>query len=104
MKSILEELFYGNICPSMIDCSDSEQKNQLIKHIADHHNNLNSTLLEKQKAILEKFDNCLRELTDLNEREMFTYAFRLGARMTKVRPRPHEFDHHCRTDKKEIHN
>ena len=81
MKSILEELFYGNICPSMIDCSDSEQKNRLMKHIADHHDNLNNTLTEKQKEILEKFDDCLGELADLNEREMFIYAFRLGARM-----------------------
>lgn len=82
MKSILEELFYGNICPSMIDCSDIEQKKQLMKHIADHHDNLNNTLSEKQKTILEKFDDCLGELADLNEREMFIYAFRLGARMT----------------------
>ena len=59
MKSILEELFYGNICPSMINCCDSEQKNQLMKHIADYHDNLNNTLTEKQKEILEKFDDCL---------------------------------------------
>ena len=81
MKSILEELFYGNICPSM-DCRNhSEQKKQLMKHIADHHDNLNNTLSEKQKAILEKFDDCLGELADLNEREIFVYAFRLGARI-----------------------
>ena len=81
MKSILEELFYGNVCPSM-DCGNhNEQKKQLMKHIADHHDNLNNTLTEKQKEILEKFDDCLGELADINEREMFVYAFRLGARM-----------------------
>ena len=31
--------------------------------------------------MLEKFDDCYAELTDINEREIFMYAFRLGARM-----------------------
>lgn len=78
MKSILEELFYGNICPNT-DCrsSDKETK-QLMGYIADHHDNLLSTLNDQQKEILEKFDDCYNELTDINEREIFSYAFRLG--------------------------
>ena len=81
MRSILEELFYGNICPNT-DCRihDKETK-QLMGYIADHHDNLRSTLNEQQKEILEKFDNCYNELTDINEREIFTYAFKLGARI-----------------------
>lgn len=82
MKSILEELFYGNVCPNM-DCGNrNEQKKQLMKHITDHHDNLNNTLTDKQKESLEKFDDCLGELADINEREMFVYAFRLGMRIT----------------------
>jgi hypothetical protein len=38
-------------------------------------------LTDKQKEILEKFDDCCNELTDINEREIFVYAFRLGARI-----------------------
>ena len=34
-----------------------------------------------QKEVLEKFDDCYAELTDINEREIFVYAFRLGARI-----------------------
>lgn len=34
-----------------------------------------------QKEILEKFDDCYAELADINEREIFAYAFRLGARI-----------------------
>lgn len=81
MRSILEELFYGNICPNT-DCrsSDKETK-QLMGYIADHHDNLLSTLNDQQKEILEKFDDCYNELTDINEREIFTYAFRLGMRI-----------------------
>ena len=40
-----------------------------------------SELTDKQKEIFEKFDDCWDELTDINEREIFVYAFRLGARI-----------------------
>ena len=81
MKSILEELFYGNICPNT-DCrGNDEQRKELMVYIADHHNALKGELTDKQKEILEKFDDCWNELTDINEREIFVYAFKLGARI-----------------------
>ena len=81
MRSILEELFYGNICPNT-DCrSHDKETKQLMGYIADHHDNLLSTLNDQQKEILKKFDDCYNELTDINEREIFSYAFKLGARI-----------------------
>lgn len=81
MKSILEELFYGNICPNT-DCrSHDKETKQLMGYIADHHDNLLSTLNNQQKEILEKFDDCYNELTDINERDIFSYAFKLGMRI-----------------------
>ena len=81
MRLILEELFYGNICPNT-DCrSKDEETKQLLGYIADHHDNLSKTLTDKQKEILEKFEECYNELTDINERDVFVYAFRLGARI-----------------------
>ena len=81
MRSILEELFYGNICPNT-DCrSRDKETKQLMGYIADHHDNLFSTLNEQQKEILEKFDDCYSELTDINEREIFSYAVKLGMRI-----------------------
>ena len=81
MKSILEELFYGNICPST-DCrSKDEETKKLMEHLANHHEKLNNTLTDKQKELLAKFDDCYGEFTDVNEREIFIYAFRLGARI-----------------------
>ena len=81
MRSILEELFYGNICPST-DCrSQDKETKRLMGYIADHHDNLLSTLNDEQKELLEKFDDCYNELTDINEREIFSYAFKLGARI-----------------------
>ena len=81
MRSILEELFYGNICPNT-DCrSQDKETKQLMGYIADHHDNLLSTLNDQQKGILEKFDDCYNELTDINEREIFTYAFTFSAKI-----------------------
>lgn len=81
MRSVLEELFYDNICPNS-DCrSHDKETKQLMGYIADHHDNLLSTLNDQQKEILEKFDDCYNELTDINEREIFAYAFKLGARI-----------------------
>ena len=81
MRSILEELFYGYICPNT-DCrSHDKETKQLMGYIADHHDNLLSTLNDQQKELLEKFDDCYNELTDINEREIFSYAFKLGMRI-----------------------
>ena len=52
-----------------------------MSYIADHHDNLLSTLNDQQKETLEKFDDCYNELTDINEREIFSYAFKLGMRI-----------------------
>ena len=81
MKSILEDLFYGNLCPN-IECRSKEKEvKELMGYIADHHDTLINQLNEKQKEIFEKFDDCWDELTDINEREIFVYAFKLGMRI-----------------------
>ena len=81
MRSILEELFYGNVCPNT-DCrSKDKETKQLMGYIADHHDTLLKELTNKQKETLEKFDDCYAELTDINEREIFFYSCRLGAQI-----------------------
>ena len=81
MRSILEELFFGNICPNT-DCrSKDKETKELMGYIADHHSALNEMLTDNQKEIFEKFNDCYDELTDINEREIFVYAFRLGMRI-----------------------
>ena len=81
MKSILEELYYGNVCPQTDSVIPDEKTEQLKGFIAYHHTNLSSTLTDKQKEIFDKFNDCVSELTDINDRETFEYAFKLGARI-----------------------
>lgn len=81
MQSILEELFYGNICPNT-DCRcNNNHTKELMGYIANHHDSLAQSLNEQQQETLEKFDDCFSELNDINEREIFIYAFRLGMRI-----------------------
>ena len=80
MRSILEELFYGNICPSTVE-TENERAKELMGYIARHHGALVAELSDGQKEILEKFEDCQDELRDITERELFVSAFRLGARI-----------------------
>ena len=81
MKSILEELFYGNVCPHM-DCRSSDKETrELMGYVANHHDALLEGLTDKQREILEKFDDCYSELVGINERDIFIYAFKLGMKV-----------------------
>ena len=81
MRGIIEELWYGNICPSDYRGESEQEARELMGYIAEHHYKLQSTLDQKQKEILEKLDDCYAELTNINEREIFVYAFKLGAKI-----------------------
>ena len=81
MESILEELFYGNINPNTEYRDNGGEAKKLIAYIADYYDNLFDTLDERQKEMLEKFNNCFIELTGISEREMFIQAFRLGMKI-----------------------
>ena len=81
MRSILEELFYGNACPGVDVQRANEATKELMGYITDHHSALSETLTDKQQEIFEKFTDCYNELSDINEREIFVHAFRLGARI-----------------------
>ena len=54
---------------------------ELMEYTARHHDDLLKTMTDEQKKIFEKFDDCWDELTDINEREIFVYAFKLGMRI-----------------------
>ena len=81
MKSILEELWYGNICPETDKRSNSEEMKQLMKYMARHHDNLMETLTDEQKDIFERFDDCWGEYARLAEKSIFIYAFKLGMQL-----------------------
>lgn len=81
MRSIPKELWYGNVCLNSGCREGTKEVNELMGYIADHHDVLLGMLTDKQKETLEMFDDCYAKLTEINEREIFLYAFRLGMRI-----------------------
>ena len=81
MKSILEELWYGNICPETDSRTTTPEMKQLMEYMARHHDNPIETMTDEQKDIFERFDDCWSEYAGLAEKSIFVYAFRLGARI-----------------------
>ena len=81
MKSILEELWYGNICPEIYSCTTTPEMKQLMEYMARHHETLLATLNDEQKETFEKFDDCWSEYASLAEKSIFVYAFKFGMRL-----------------------
>ena len=81
MKSIINELWHGNIIPQEDSRNNTKEMKELISYIARHDEDLGKLLTEEQKAIFEKYQDCWNEHVSLAEAAIFEYAFKLGARL-----------------------
>ena len=79
--TVIKELWHGNICPQTDSRNNSPEMKELMEYMARHHDDLLKTLNDEQKAIFEKFDDCWSEYSSYAEEAIFTYAFKLGARL-----------------------
>ena len=82
MKSIINELWHGNIVPQDDSRNNSREMKQLMEYMARHHDDLLKSMTDEQKEAFEKFDDCWSEYMSLAEVAIFEYAFKLGARLT----------------------
>ena len=78
MKSIINELWHGNICPQTDSRNNSSEMKELMEYMARHHDDLLKTMTGEQKEIFEKFHDCWDEYVSLAEAAIFEYAFKLG--------------------------
>ena len=78
MKSIINELWHGNICPQTDSRNNSFNMKELMEYTARHHDDLLKTMTDEQKEIFEKFHDCWDEYVSLAEAAIFEYAFKLG--------------------------
>ena len=81
MKSIIKELWRGNILPPEDARQNSPEMAQLLEYISRHNDDLLNTLTKEQKEIFEKFHDCWSEYVSLSDEALFEYAFRLGAQL-----------------------
>ena len=82
MKSILEELWYGNIDPQVDATRDNKEVKNLLALMMQNREKLCEKLNDEEKEILEKYDDCQIEMNALIEREIFRYAVSLGMRLS----------------------
>ena len=78
MKSIINELWHGNIIPQEDIRTNSKAMKELLGYMSRHHEDLEKTLTDDQKEIFEKFQDCWSEYMSLGEAAIFEYAFKLG--------------------------
>lgn len=81
MKSVLEELYYGNIRPFANRRDVSEEKQKVLQKMEDYRNQLLDRLTGEQKQLLEEYESCASEITSQTECEIFIDEFRLGVRL-----------------------
>ena len=81
MKNMIKELWHGNICPQSDSRNNSPEMKELMEYMARHHADLLKTMTDEQKAIFEKLDDCWSEYSSYAEEAIFTYAFKLGAKL-----------------------
>ena len=62
MKSVINELWHGNIVPQDRRTNSKEMK-ELLGFIARHHEDLEKSFTDEQKAIFKKFHDCIFHCT-----------------------------------------
>ena len=81
MKSIIQELWYGNIIPQEDGYSNTTEMKELLSYITRHHENLEKNMTDEQKDIFQRFQECWGEYMSLTEAAIFEYAFKLGMKL-----------------------
>ena len=79
--SILEELWYGNIEPMEAVGSGGSQYKELMGLMAKNREKIAEKLNEEMQVVLEIYDDNIREMGAIAEKEAFIYGFRLGMRL-----------------------
>ena len=75
---IIDELWYGNISPFEQCTRKNKKLKETLTLMARNREELDTTLTDKQKETLEKFEDCMNEMHSLTERKAFSYGFKLG--------------------------
>ena len=81
MKSMIKELWHGNIIPQEDNRNNSKEMKELLGYMVRHHEDLEKTFIDEQKETFVKLHDCWSEYMSLGEAAIFEYAFKLGAKI-----------------------
>ena len=65
MMKTIDELWYGNVSPFEQCARGDKRLKELLKLVAGNRDELDDTLTDKQKDILEKFEECMNEISSV---------------------------------------
>ena len=80
--SFIENLFFGNIDPQSRAVRTGSRADKLRTLITDHLPEIENTLPDEQRGVLERIMEAQGELDTISELDSFTLGFRLGAAFT----------------------
>jgi hypothetical protein len=81
MRSIIEELYYGNISPSDRDIIRGGTYSHILNLVTRNEDELMQTLTQAQQETFGKYKDCVSELNEANEVASFAIGFKLGMRL-----------------------
>ena len=81
MKSMINELWHGNIVPQEDSRNNSKEMKELLCYMARHHEELEKSFAKKQK---ETFHDCWNEYMSLTEASIFEYVLELEVELTII--------------------
>ena len=79
--TILEDLWYDNINPHEMFLDNNRPIKHLLSLMGKNRDKLTDTFTDKQKELLEKYDNTINEMHSLAEEAAFHCGFSLGVRL-----------------------
>lgn len=81
MRTVLEDMWYGNIDPHEATLTDNRHYKHLLALMGKNRDNLTDTFTDQQRELLEKYDDVINEMHSIAEVEAFTHGFSLAVRM-----------------------
>ena len=81
MRTILEDLYYGNITPSEQQMAPDSEMKRAVDRATQYEGQLMEHLEEPDQSILEKLIRSQHEIDSITALENFILGYRLGVRM-----------------------
>ena len=78
---IIEELFYGNICPCEKSLTRGSEYSHLLNLAVKNEEKFSELLSPQQKDMFEKVKECMTDMNNILEKEAFIDGFRLGVKL-----------------------
>lgn len=81
MRTVLEDLYYGNIIPSEQQMVPGSEMKKAVDRVAKYENQLMEQLEETERETLTKLIRSQHEINSITATENFILGFRLGVRI-----------------------